>query len=49
LDTTWEKVDEFKKAYPEVQLGDELFLGEEGNVIDSFVGKVYHRRRQVQN
>jgi hypothetical protein len=33
-------VDEFKKAYPEVQLRDKLFLRAEGNVVDSFVGKV---------
>jgi hypothetical protein len=43
-DTTWEKVDDFKQEYPEVQLGDDLFLGEGGNVSNSFVGKVYHRR-----
>jgi hypothetical protein len=43
-DTTWEKVDDFKQEYPEVQLEDDLFLGEEGNVIDSFVGKVYSRK-----
>jgi hypothetical protein len=45
-DTIWEKLDDFKKAYPEVQLGDELFHGEGGNVVDSFVGQVYRRRRQ---
>jgi hypothetical protein len=45
-DTTWEKFNDFKKAYPEVQLGDELFHGEGGNVVDSFVGQVYRRRRQ---
>jgi hypothetical protein len=38
-------VDDFKKAYPEVHLEDELFLKEEGNVVDSFVGKVYRRKR----
>jgi transcriptional regulator GlxA family with amidase domain len=27
-DATWEKLEEFKKAYPEVQLEDELFVGE---------------------
>jgi hypothetical protein len=43
-DTTWEKVEDFKVAYPDVQLGDELFLREEGNVVDSFIGKVYQRR-----
>jgi transcriptional regulator GlxA family with amidase domain len=40
-DTTWEKVDDFKIAYPNTQLRDELFLEEGGNVVDSFVGKVY--------
>jgi hypothetical protein len=43
--TTWEKVAEFKLACPEVQLTDDLFLGEGGNVVDSFIGKVYQRRR----
>ena len=47
-DATWEQLQEFKKSYPEVQLEDELFLGEGGNVIDSFVGQKYHRRRRVQ-
>jgi hypothetical protein len=42
--TKWEKVDDFKQEYPEVQLADDLFLGEGGNVIDSFVGKVYRRK-----
>jgi hypothetical protein len=45
-DTTWEKLDDFKIAYPEVQLRDELFRGEGGNVVDSFAGQVYRRRRQ---
>jgi hypothetical protein len=45
----WEKVDEFKAAYPEVQLVDELFLAGEGNVVDSFIGKVYHRRKLAAN
>jgi hypothetical protein len=36
-------VEDFKVAYPDIQLEDELFLGEEGNVVDSFVGKVYRR------
>jgi hypothetical protein len=42
-DITWEKVEDFKVAYPDIQLEDELFLGEEGNVVDSFIGKVYRR------
>jgi transcriptional regulator GlxA family with amidase domain len=32
-DTTWEKVDEFKKEYPEVQ-PDELFL-REGEILST--------------
>jgi hypothetical protein len=46
-ETTWEKVDVFKHSYPDVQLEDTLFLGEGGNVIDSFVGKQYHRRKKL--
>jgi hypothetical protein len=45
---TWEKVADFKLAYLKVQLEDDLFLGEEGNVVDSFVGKVYQRRRPTR-
>jgi hypothetical protein len=44
-DATWEKLEEFRKAYPEVQLEDELFVGEGGNVVDSFIGKIYQRRK----
>jgi hypothetical protein len=45
---TWEKVADFKIAYPAVQLEYKLFLGEEGNVVDSFVTKVYKRRRPAR-
>jgi hypothetical protein len=45
-ESTWEKFDAFKKAYPDIQLEDKLFLGEEGNVIDAFIGKTYQRRRK---
>jgi hypothetical protein len=45
-ESTWEKLDAFKKAYPDVQLEDKLFLGEEENVIDAFIGKTYQRRRE---
>jgi hypothetical protein len=31
---------DLKVRYPQVQLTDELFVGEGGNVIDSFVSKV---------
>jgi hypothetical protein len=48
-DATWEKLEDFKKAYPEVQLEDELFVGEEGNVVDSFIGKVYQRKKPVRD
>ena len=33
-DSTWEDVDDFKARYPAFQLADELFVGEEGSVID---------------
>jgi hypothetical protein len=36
-ESTWEKFDAFKKAYPDIQLEDKLFLGKEGNVIDAFL------------
>ena len=44
-DATWEQCNEFKRRYPEIQLEDELFVGEEGNVIDAFVGRQFTRRR----
>lgn len=37
---------EFKSTYPSVPLVDQLFVGEGGNVIDSFVGKKYVRMRK---
>jgi hypothetical protein len=43
IDTSWEQLEEFKIRYPEVQLADELFVGEEGNVIDTFLGRKYFR------
>jgi transcriptional regulator GlxA family with amidase domain len=42
--TSWEQLEDFKCCYPQVQLADKLFVGEEGYVIDSFLGKVYRRR-----
>jgi hypothetical protein len=45
-DATWEKIDEFKEAHPEFQLEDELFSGEGGSVVDTFVGCVYRRRKK---
>ena len=47
-DATWEKLDEFKTLYPEAQLEDKLFVGEEGSVVDSFIGRKYVRRRVPQ-
>ena len=44
-DTTWEQLDDFAKTYPDIQLADELFVGEGGNVVDSFVGRTYQRRK----
>jgi hypothetical protein len=38
-ETSWEQVEIFKLNYPDIQLVDKLFLGEEGNVIDAFVGR----------
>ena len=45
-DATWENLLEFKSAYPSVQLEDALFVGEGGNVVDSFVGRKYYRRKK---
>jgi hypothetical protein len=33
-------------VYLEVQLKDELFFREEGNVIDAFVGRQFSRRKK---
>jgi hypothetical protein len=38
-DITIEKVPEHKDPYPSFQLKDELFLNEEGSVVDAFVRK----------
>jgi hypothetical protein len=45
-DTTWEQLEEFKRRFPEVELEDELFDGEGGNVVDAFIGKQYQRRQK---
>jgi hypothetical protein len=42
----WVTVDEFKRSYPNFQLEDELFLQVGGNVVDSFWGTTYERRRR---
>jgi len=44
-DSTWEKLEDFKEAYPEFQLEDELFQKEGGSVADAFVGITYRRTR----
>jgi len=43
-EATWERLPVFVADYPDFHLEDELFLGEGGNVTDSFVGRVYRRR-----
>ena len=43
VDATWEDIDDFKDRYPAFQLADELFVGEEGSVVDAFVGRQYRR------
>jgi transposase InsO family protein len=45
-DASWEQLDDFKRQFPAVQLADELFVEEGGNVIDSFYGQQYQRRRK---
>lgn len=46
-DSTWEPLEEFKSTYPDFQLEDELFQKEGGSVVDSFIGKVYNRRKKA--
>jgi hypothetical protein len=44
-DATWEKVPEFKDAYPSFQLKDELFsIWGGGSVVDAFIRRKYQRR-----
>jgi hypothetical protein len=43
-EATWEPIDDFKTRFPELQLEDELFVGEGRDVM---VGKVYHRREKT--
>lgn len=42
-DATWEPLIEFKLAFPDFQLEDELFVGAGSDVM---VGQVYERRRK---
>jgi hypothetical protein len=46
-DTTWEQLEDFKQQFPHVELTDELFVGERGNVVDAFVGLKYCQRPWV--
>ena len=48
-DASWEQLEDFKRHFPSVPLADELFVGEEGNVVDAFVGKKYKRRSQQKS
>ena len=43
-DSTWEKLDEFRQQFPDVQLEDELFV-EAGR--DVMTGLVYSRKKPV--
>lgn len=43
-DTSWMPVSEFRQCYPQMQLKDELFLQEGGNVTDHYFGRQYQRR-----
>lgn len=43
-DATWEPLADFKERYLVFQPSDKLFVAEEGNVVDSFVGKQYRHR-----
>lgn len=39
-------MEDFKLHYPDFKLEDELFVGKEGNVVDSFLGRQYTRRNK---
>jgi hypothetical protein len=47
-DTTWEQLEDFKEQLPRGELVDELFAGEVGNVVDSFIGSKYQRRSKKE-
>jgi hypothetical protein len=41
-ETSWEGLEQFKEAYPDFQLEDELFRQAGGSVIDTFFGKKHY-------
>jgi hypothetical protein len=45
-EATWEPLEQFKEAYPEFKLENELFRQGGGSVMDSFFHKQYTRRRK---
>jgi hypothetical protein len=45
-DTSWEQIEDFKQHYPNFKLEDELFVGKEGNVVDSIVGRQYSKHNK---
>jgi hypothetical protein len=47
-DTMWEQLEDFKQQFPHVELVDELFVSEGGNVVDAFMGIKYRRHPQIQ-
>jgi hypothetical protein len=48
-DATWEQLDQFKEAYPDFKLEDELFCQKGGSVMDSFFGKQFRRRNKEKD
>jgi hypothetical protein len=45
-ESTWELVEDFKAAFPDFPLEDELIVDRGGDVM---IGKVYHRRNKTQS
>jgi transcriptional regulator GlxA family with amidase domain len=46
-DVSWEQLEAFKEAYPDFHLEDKLFELKEGNVMNTYLGKQYSRRRKT--